>query len=255
GVHDQQVHVEYHVGTDHSAAVRTAPRDVAAGAKVDLSFPLTALASNTTFSYRFVSTSTIGPVVSGWATFTTPMRAAKLGVATSTPFVRHGMRAALAIDGLEPGEQVTVRLRDTKFVTRTANVDGTARFSVKIPNDAATGRATLHVEGGQGDRIGRVKVTITSAKRITVTPIRSFAMAGSTIRVTTSGLLAGEPVTLRYRGKIVGRGTASSAGRFTTYVAVLDRPGRFMVIATGSHSTRRGTTTLRIASARMIARR
>jgi hypothetical protein len=244
----QQVHVELTDRTD-AEAVRTASQGVASGATTDLSFSLRSLAADTTFRYRVVTVGDAGTVTGAWSTLKTQqasLAAGVLDVTTSSSFVRAGTSVRVNVNGLAASEQFAIRMRRMNVATGTADASGAAVVSVAIAADAPRGRSALIVTGSRQDRAARALVTVTRAQKLGVTPSRRAARAGSTITLTTSGLVAGESVTVRRGATIIARGTADQRGRYSTRVAVGRSAGRLVLRVTGSHASRRGAAVVHV---------
>ena len=246
GDSDQLAHVEYAVG-DRTTAPRTAARAIAAGATTAATFDLTGLTAGATFSYRVVTTGALGTIASDWATFSTPRPAVRLRVTTPDRFAHRGERVHVDLDRLAAGETVTVRLGDVELGSANADLDGEARVTVRIPAATRTGRATLTATGSGTDRTGSVAVTVTAAETL---PVSARQLRDGRWFVTVSGLEPGEEVTLKQGRTVVATGTANRLGKFGATFRTTARTSSLAVVATGSHATRTGSTSLPTASAR-----
>lgn len=237
----QEAHVEF--GADRTSAVRTSVRTVAAGATTATTFDLTSLAAGATFTYRVVTTGALGTVASEWATFTTPRPAVRLRVTSTETFAHRGERVHVDVERLAAGETVIVRLGDVELGSANADLEGDARVTVRIPAATKAGRTTLTATGSGSDRTGNVAVTVTAAETL---PVTTRQLRDGRWFVTVSGLEAGEPVTLTQGRTVAARGVANRLGKFGATFRATART----VVATGSHASRTGSTSLPTESAR-----
>jgi len=108
---------------------------------------------------------------------------------------------------------------------------GTARRTYTLASPAGTDKATLRVLGG-------LRIPLTVSDRTPRHGTRQYVVA--------RGLAAGEKVTVRYRGDVVARGTASSTGRFRGYFRSGPAGTRGLKVTGEFPSIRNATTTLRV---------
>ena len=108
---------------------------------------------------------------------------------------------------------------------------GTARRTFTLASPAGTDKATLRV-------LGRLRIPLTFSDRTPKHGTRQYVVA--------HGLAAGEKVTVRYRGAVVARGTASSTGRFRGYFRAGPAGRRTVRVVGQFPSIRTATTSLRV---------
>jgi hypothetical protein len=90
-------------------------------------------------------------------------------------------------------------------------------------------------------------VKVLARKKLVVDPRRSRAARGSRLGVEVRGLVLGEHVMLKLRGKVVKQGLADKNGRFFRYVRVTGPVGRATFTALGEFPVlRRGSETIRV---------
>ena len=151
----------------------------------------------------------------------------RVEAAPAAPAIRSDLRASVGeaqpgqrftVDavGLEPGEPVTLTLRDTAVADLTADGDGVLRARVAVPAEAATGSADLVLTGAESGR------TATTAVRI---------LGRAPAAVTGTAPLAPG----RWRGALEGRQsqaevTASAAAAASTRIAVAGGAGGVLAL-------------------------
>ncbi|MRJ75955.1 hypothetical protein GEV29_05355 [Aeromicrobium sp. SMF47] len=171
------------------------------------------------------------------------LAATKLTVSAPTGFVSGGKRIAVTVKGLAAGEKVTVTIPGAR-VTGTAGDAGSA--TVQVPTPTSTGKRTIAVTGARASRSGAGTVQVLGAKKLPVSVRSASVKKGKGQRVTVSGLAAAEPVTIRYRGKDVKKGKASSKGTFSHTFTVGSSAGKKTIKVTGAFSNRTGSRTFKV---------
>jgi hypothetical protein len=129
--------------------------------------------------------------------------------------------------------------------------------SVQPPELGAT-TYVLAASNANGTTTTQVTVEVTrAAKALVVSVPRRLHLAGSLIKVSSSGLEPAEPYTVRIGGTQVAAGTASSAGSFLRSVTVPSRTkdGGARVTVTGSESDRAGATSTRVVTSKTLGLR
>ncbi|MCW2855435.1 MAG: hypothetical protein JWR52_1050 [Marmoricola sp.] len=173
-----------------------------------------------------------------WAPTATPA----LALSGPTGYVEAGKTASYRVSGAVPGETVCVS-GIAISVPGAAGIGGTAAIRVAIP----PGTATRTISVTDGVSTTSVLTKSLGAAILHVTPARYRVTHGKLVKVTVSGLAAGEKVTLRFRGRVVATGTATSTGRFVRFVRVGRILGRATLSATGQFADlRRGHTLIRV---------
>jgi hypothetical protein len=173
-----------------------------------------------------------------WAPSATPA----LALSGPSGYVEAGRTATYHVSGVIPGDTVCVT-GIAISVPGAAGIDGTAAIHVAIP--PGTANRTISVTDGASTR--SVLTRSLGAAILHVVPARSQVIRGQLVKVTVSGLAAAEKVTLRFRGRVVASGTATSVGRFARFVRVGLVLGRGTLSATGQFADlRRGSTVIRV---------
>lgn len=169
--------------------------------------------------------------------------AAVLNVTGPGGYVQARKAANYSITGAAAGSKLCLTVASNSRAA-TAGVAGTASAALTMP--AGTANRTVKVT----DRNGNTDTVVTKvlgAKTLTVTPALRRVPRGSAVRVTVSGLAAGESVRLRYRGVLVASGTATATGTFVRKVRVGRTLGLATIAATGQFpAIRKGATTIRV---------
>lgn len=172
-----------------------------------------------------------------------PTATANLTLSGPTGYVQGGKPAVLKVTGALPGSRVCVENLG-KGAVGTANASGVATVQVVLPNITST--RNLRATDAAGTTT-TTSVKVLGPKVLKVTPAAKRVKKGKAVRVTVTGLAAGERVTLRYRGRVVATGTATSAGVFARKVAVGRKTGAAVLAAYGQFPTvRKGAANVRV---------
>ncbi|MCW2755343.1 MAG: hypothetical protein JWQ32_2754 [Marmoricola sp.] len=173
-----------------------------------------------------------------WAPTATPA----LALSGPTGYVEAGKTASYRVSGAVPGQTVCVS-GIAISVPGAAGFVGTTTVRVTIP----AGTATRTVSVTDGVSSTSVQTKALGAAILHVTPARFRVTRGTLVKATVSGLAAGEKVTLRFRGRVVATGAATSTGRFVRFVRVGRVLGRATLSATGQFADlRRGSAFIRV---------
>ena len=169
-----------------------------------------------------------------------PAATGSYGVTGPTGFVRARTTVSLKVTGLAPAADACLStgsgkqaLTGTGATLRRAVTlpAGTARRTFTLASPAGTDKATLRV-------LGRLRIPLTFSDRTPKHGTRQYVVA--------HGLAAGEKVTVRYRGAVVARGTASSTGRFRGHFRAGPAGRRTVKVVGQFPSIRNATTSLRV---------
>lgn len=167
-----------------------------------------------------------------------PTTGGTLKAAATTGYVQAGKSTNVTVSGLVPGAAACVTSGTAK-VSAAAGINGSATVGVLMP--AGTATRTVAVNDGTSTANASVKVLAAKVLGLAV-PLRP--RANQTIRITVSGLAAGEHVTLRY-GKIVRSAKATAKGTYTTTISA-GPIGKRSLVVTGQFANRRGAKTLTV---------
>jgi hypothetical protein len=171
-----------------------------------------------------------------------PATPAALALSGPTGYVQGGKAATFKVAGAVAGSRLCVTVGNN-YKAGTANGSGALSLGVTLPASTATRTVTVVDANGSS---ATTTAKILGAKRLVVKPAVKRVRKGKKVRVTVTGLAAGEKVTLRYRGKVVATGTASAKGAFARVVKVGRKTGPAAIAATGQFAPRTGATTIRV---------
>lgn len=179
-----------------------------------------------------------GLLVLQWA----PTGTSAVALTGPSGYVEAGHKATYHVSGVVPGHAVCVS-GIAIAMPGAAGIDGTATVTVTIP----PGTATRTISATDGTTSASVQTKSLGAAILHVKPAASRVKRGKTVRVSVSGLAAGEKVTLRLRGRVVASGTATSAGTFSRVIHVGRALGKARLTADGQFADlRHGSTTIRV---------
>jgi hypothetical protein len=168
----------------------------------------------------------------------------RLRVTAPRGFLHGGRSVLLRVAGLASGERWTARLGVTRVLRGTASTHGLTSARLVLPRGTHTLR--LQVTGSRSARTGGANLRILGARTFKAS-LRSAAVhRGRTERVTFSGLAAGEPARISYRGSRIWTGHASATGRVTRTFKVGRSLGVKPVRIRGAFSDRGRTTSFRV---------
>lgn len=171
------------------------------------------------------------------------LSAAKVTVTTSSRYVAAGRAVTVSAKGLAAGEKVRVAISGGGSVARAVPANGVLTASIAAPAGNAT--RTITVTGSRGNRAGSTTIPVLAAKKLRVSA-KSTVRRAKVQKVVVRGLVAGEPVRVYYRGKLVKRGVASKTGSYTYRLKVGKKVGRTKVIVRGAYGERNGVRVFRV---------
>ncbi len=166
-----------------------------------------------------------------------PGAEADLALTGPSKHVAAGSVTEVTVAGLAPGERACV-VGGKQAVTVTG--DGTA--AVTLP--AGTGVRTLTLATADHDT--STTVSVLGKTKLTIKAKKAKVKKGKKNTIKVAGLVAGEKVKLKLRGKKVAAGKANAKGRFTVKIKVGKKTGKAKVKATGAFKNRKGTTSFRV---------
>jgi hypothetical protein len=178
--------------------------------------------------------------------------AVALPVTAEAPVVRAGTSLPLRVAGLAPGEAYTITVAGVPAGAGVADDVGAVSRRVTLPAFLGEGRGrAVVVTGSVADRVGRTTVHVATRKRLTVATRHAVVERGATQRVSVSGLLPGEPVTVTVAGRRVSPADAraGTTGAYAVSFRVTGAKRRTvqqLVAVRGLDATRTGTRTFRI---------
>jgi hypothetical protein len=158
-------------------------------------------------------------------------------------YVQGGKAASYKVTGAVAGSKVCVEILGKGSVATAA---ASGAVTVPLALTAATGTRAVRVTDANG-HVATTSTKVLGAKILAVKPAAKRVKKGKSVRVTVSGLAAGETVTLRYRGVVVATGKATTAGTFARTVKVGKKTGKATIAAFGQFSTiRKGANTITV---------
>ncbi|MCZ4497791.1 MAG: hypothetical protein JWQ74_344 [Marmoricola sp.] len=158
-------------------------------------------------------------------------------------FVLAGSTASYRVSGSSSANRLCVSTPGASKIG-TASGSGAATVALKLPVGPATRTVTVTDRDGNTDS---VLTKVLAAKTLTVKPTTNKVTRGKTVKVTVSGLAAGEHVTLRYQGVVIlSNATATSTGTYVKTVAVGTKLGSASFAALGEFGVRKGVATITV---------
>lgn len=145
--------------------------------------------------------------------------------------------------GLEPGWKTKATVSGGATVTALAQADGRATFAVRLPKGTAT--RTVTISDATGRAVGTKTVSVLGAKKLSP-KMKNKVKRKKKQRVVVRGFVAGEPVQVRFRGKLVKRGKANKNGNFVRTFRVGKKLGKAKVVVRGKYANRKGVKTFRV---------
>jgi len=166
---------------------------------------------------------------------------ADVSISGPSGFQRGGSTAKFTVTGLPSGGRgCLITTRGSRVLTGTG-----APLVTSVVLPATTQNATIGA--GSADDSAQTVVKVLGRKTLDVGLSRTHVRRGKLVGVTVRGLVAGESVTLRLRGKTVKTGVADSRGRFFRYVPVGRTLGWTAVTAWGQFpALRRGVEPVKV---------
>lgn len=157
-------------------------------------------------------------------------------------FHRAGSRVTLGADGFAPGDAVCFRLGTREAALGLVGANGQALAKVTLPDGSRTRTYLSSTGESEGQPLS---FRVLDAKRLRFDLKKVVARGGKQV-VKLRGLAAGEHYKVKYRGKRVDAGTATSEGRATERFRVGRKLGKAKILVVGEFSNRRGTRTFRV---------
>lgn len=128
----------------------------------------------------------------------------------------------------------------------TRNIATADPSSVTVTLPAGTADRTYRVRDPYG-HVASTMVHVLGQKTLTIRKSRYRVRRGHTVYATIAGLAAGEAARIDYRGSVIRRGTATSAGEFTARFRVGRSLGRKRIVGYGQFPRlRRGQAVIRV---------
>jgi PKD repeat protein len=187
---------------------------------------------------------------SGSKTATVTVMAARkakaLELVTTEELTMVGSTVNITADGLAKAETYVIRLNGTPILNGKANGKGDVARTYLIPKTAPEGVLPLTITGSNPGRLGATVLNVIKPKKLDVELAVAEANKTSTQTVTVTGLLAGEAVTVMYKGKKINVGAADDAGLFTYEFNVGKKAGKQTVKVIGADPSRFGTATFTV---------
>jgi PKD repeat protein len=168
-------------------------------------------------------------------------KAKTLELVTTEELTMVGTSVTIGADGLAKAETYTIRLNGKPILTGKANAKGDVARSYVIPETTPEGVLPLTITGSTPDRLGSTVLNVIKAKKLDVKVALAETSKKSLQTVTATGLLAGETVTVIYKGKELTTGAADAAGLFTYEFNVGGKAGTQTVKVVGADPSRVGT--------------
>lgn len=165
--------------------------------------------------------------------------------AVSVPkYARSGATVRVTVSGLAAGWNVRARFAGTSPSAAVQPSAGRATFSLRVPK--GTARRSLVVSDSTGRTVASTAVQVLAPRTLRVTPARAKVKRAKVQRIVVRGLTAREPVQVRYRGKLVKRGYATTQGTYTYRFKVGRKVGKATVSVRGAYADRKGSRTFRV---------
>jgi hypothetical protein len=173
-------------------------------------------------------------------------KAKVLELVTTEELTMVGSTVNITADGLAKAETYVIRLNGKPILNGKANGKGDVARTYLIPKTAPEGVLPLTITGSNPGRLGATVLSVIKPKKLVVELAVAEANKTSTQTVTVTGLLAGEAVTVMYKGKKINVGAADDAGLFTYEFNVGKKKGKQTVKVIGADPSRVGTATFTV---------
>ena len=158
-------------------------------------------------------------------------------------FHRAGTSVSVRLGPLAPGEPVCVSMAGSRRQVR-ADHTGATRALIKLPARTATYAVRAVAPSGTvTSSPSRLRALAATTPVVTV---KARPTRGTTVRVRVRGLAAREPAVLRFRDRVVARGTSDAAGRWTPRIRVAGKAGRATLVVRGAFADRRRSVTVTV---------
>ncbi|MFO6452607.1 MULTISPECIES: hypothetical protein [unclassified Aeromicrobium] len=164
--------------------------------------------------------------------------------AVSVPkYVRSGSTLKVTASGLAAGWGSTARVSGGSSDRAVVPAGGRATFALRAPK--GTAKRAVVIGDATGRAVATSSVQVLAAKKLRVSS-KSKVRRAKVQKVVVRGLVAGEPVRVYYRGKLVKRGVASKSGSYTYRLKVGKKVGTAKVIVRGAYAERNGVRVFRV---------
>jgi Bacterial Ig-like domain (group 3) len=157
-----------------------------------------------------------------------------------------GSEVSITADGLAKGEDYTIRLDGKPLFTGKADKHGDVARTFVLAKTTPEGALPLTITGSNPNRVGSAILSVIKPKKLLVEVADPEANKTSTQTITVTGLLAGETVTVMYKGKKINTGAADDGGLFTYEFNVGKKAGVQTVKVIGADPSRSGTVTFTV---------
>lgn len=157
-------------------------------------------------------------------------------------FAGTGTDVEVTVEGLEPGEAVTLSLGDDDVATEAADDEGTATAAVTLPDEQGTAKITASTEQG---RTGSTTLQVLAPTTFDV-DAPDEVVAGQTFTVDVDGLVDGEPYDTTIR-KSAGPGELAAAA--VGGLKAPATPGTYVVTVTSAVPERSGSALVDVVAA------
>ncbi len=165
-----------------------------------------------------------------------------LDLAGPSGYIAAGESATFTTSGAAAGTVLCV----TGANASTRSIASSSPSSVEVTMPAGTADRTYRVRDPYG-HVASTMVRVLGKKTLTVRKSRYRVKRGRAVYASIYGLAPGERAKIVYRGSVVGRGTASSAGKLTARFNVGRSLGRKRIAGYGQFSDlRRGQAVIRV---------
>ncbi len=163
-----------------------------------------------------------------------------------------GSDVELTADGLAKGEDYTIRLDDKPIMTGKANRKGDVARTFELAKATAEGALPLTITGSNPGRVGTAVLNVIKAKKLDVEVDQPKVAKKTEITLTVTGLVADEPLTVMYLGKLLTAATADATGLFTYTFNVGKDTGKHTIKVIGADPSRTGEATFTVTKGDVV---
>ncbi|MGY2876563.1 hypothetical protein ACVW00_003753 [Marmoricola sp. URHA0025 HA25] len=159
-----------------------------------------------------------------------------------------GKGVVVTTGGLEANEPYTITIGGIQVATGQATATGALSRTVTVPASTGENATPVTVTGSERDRTGATTIQVVVAKTLGLQLAKQVMHKRHRQWVTVTGLAAGEPVRVAYRGERISPANAHAAadGVYRTVIHVGRLAGTKTVTATGAFHGRHAMTTFRV---------
>ncbi|MCW5954303.1 MAG: hypothetical protein KIT69_18795, partial [Propionibacteriaceae bacterium] len=207
------------------------------------------LTKDGSWTFGITATGEAGNTTKAAAVVSVTLPAKKLTVTTQKAVTAAGKKLSVKATGLAAGETYTITVSGIQAATGKASSTGVVSASITVPKVLGSGSHTVAVTGATNDRIGAGTAKLVAATKKLTVKATSKVKRGKKVTVTTSGLGAYEPVTIKVGSTKVTK-TASSKGTVSVKVTVPKKAktGKTKVTITGVTAGRTGAKTIKVTT-------